>query len=188
MTASLPSCTRSGARSRAARMRGVSSARSRVAPARSCVFSSPPLSWLEARFMTPSVRCSRRGWTTMEGSNPSIGGSCASQEVVSPCTALRRPAWWPIGSARKCVGRVVELCPLACGFLGGRASRSRCWVAPLESPEAGALRRGGRRRCWFELVDSVGVIIALVGRPVRLLRNVDLLCKSRVAIYGSQHS
>ena len=60
-----------------------------------------------------------------------------------------------------------------------------CWVALLESPDVGALRRRGRRRCWFELVDGVDVI-ALV---VRLLRNVDLLCnKSRVAIYGSQHS
>jgi hypothetical protein len=93
----------------------------------------------------------------MEGSNPSIGGSCASQDVVSSCTALRRSAWWPRGSARKCVGRDVGPCPWVRGVLGGRASR--CWVALLDSPEAGALRRGGRRRCRFELVDGVGVIM-----------------------------
>ena len=57
-----------------------------------------------------------------------------------------------------------------------------CWAALLESPDVGALRRRGRCRCWFELVDGVGVIVALV------VRNVELLCnKSRVAIYGSQH-
>ena len=58
-------------------------------------------------------------------------------------------------------------------------------MALLDSLEAGASRRGGRRRCWFELVEGVGVIAPLVV----LLRRADPLCaryKSRVAIYGTR--
>jgi hypothetical protein len=43
----------------------------------------------EVRAMTPRVRCKRRGWTTMDGSRPSMGGSCASHEDVSADIALR---------------------------------------------------------------------------------------------------
>jgi hypothetical protein len=42
--------------------------------------------------MTPSVRCKRRGLTMMEGSSPSMGGSCASQEDVNAEMALRSSA------------------------------------------------------------------------------------------------
>ena len=43
----------------------------------------------EVRAMTPRVRCKWRGWTTMDGSRPSMGGSWASHEDVSADIALR---------------------------------------------------------------------------------------------------
>ena len=54
-------------------------------------------------------------------------------------------------------------------------------MALLDWPDAGASRR--RRRCRFELVEGVGVIVLVVV----LVRSVDPLYakdKSRVAIYG----
>lgn len=42
-----------------------------------------------SRAITPSVRCKRRGWTIMDGSRPSMGGSCASHEDVSADIELR---------------------------------------------------------------------------------------------------
>ena len=90
MIASLPRGMRSGLFASTARMRGARMARSVMAPARSIVASRL---WSrsklgddgcdEASVMTPRVRCKWRGLMTMEGSSPSMGGSCASQEDLS---------------------------------------------------------------------------------------------------------
>ncbi len=77
-----------------------------------------------------------------------------------------------MGSARKCVGRDGGggRWSLPCGRLGGRA----CWapLALLDSPDAGAPRRGGRRRCQFELFEGeegvIGQLVAGMGRVDRL--------------------
>ena len=49
-------------------------------------------------------------------------------------------------------------------------------------PRRGALRRGGCRRCQFDLVEGEGVIVLVA----RLLQKVDPLCKNMVAIYGTK--
>jgi hypothetical protein len=128
-------------------MRGARLSSSAVAPARSCPCPCPCPelgfgfgSELGPRAITPRVRCKRRGWTTMEGSRPSMGGSCASQEDDRADIALRSSGWWPIGRARKCVG--LEL-----GFAGCRrccCCRCCCCCCCF----------GGRRvcRCWLPLV------------------------------------
>jgi hypothetical protein len=42
----------------------------------------------EVTTMTPGVRSKRRGWTTIDGSRPSMGGSCASHEDVTSAPIL----------------------------------------------------------------------------------------------------
>lgn len=118
--------------------------------------------------MTPRVRCKRRGLITIEGSSPSMGGSCASQEDVSAETASRSSAWWPMGSARKWVGRGL-------GFFGCFGGRDR-WL-PREDGKSGLV--GCDRR--FEPED----ITAEGGDCARLCASVwASVSKGLVAMYG----